>query len=232
MKKKLRRVLVDLVSIVSVILIIFSVFVLFKVITTKQGEVPNIFGYSLFRVVTGSMEPQIPVDSLIIVKKTPAEELQVGDVISFYSRDPSLRGEVNTHRIVEIRLEDRGYVFSTKGDANNVLDRYDTLEEDLLGKVVFSSNLFGRFVRLLSNPLIFFPFIILPLALLILKNLVDSFKTASQLAREEEEAAVREALQEIKEKREAQQQALHQTEQELTEQEHIEQDKKEEPKKE
>ena len=202
MWKKIRRVLVNLVSIVSVCLIIASVLVLLKVVTTKQGEAPNIFGYSLFRVVTGSMEPQIPVDSLILVKREEASTLQVGDVISFYSRDPSLLGEVNTHRIVEIHENEGSLSFTTKGDANNIVDRYDTREEDLLGKVVFSSASIGKFVRLLSNPLVFFPFIILPLAILIIKNIIDSVKTAKALVREEEEAAVREAIQAIREKKE------------------------------
>lgn len=202
MWKRIRRVLVNLVSLVSVCLIIASVLVLLKVITTKQGEAPSIFGYSLFRVVTGSMEPQIPVDSLILVKREEASTLQVGDVISFYSRDPSLLGEVNTHRIVEIHENEGSLSFTTKGDANNIVDRYDTREEDLLGKVVFSSAPIGKFVRLLSNPLVFFPFIILPLAILILKNIIDSVKTAKALVREEEEAAVREAIQAIREKKE------------------------------
>ena len=202
MWKRIRRVLVNLVSLVSVCLIIASVLVLLKVITTKQGEAPSIFGYSLFRVVTGSMEPQIPVDSLILVKREEASTLQVGDVISFYSRDPSLLGEVNTHRIVEIHENEGSLSFTTKGDANNIVDRYDTREEDLLGKVVFSSASIGKFVRLLSNPLVFFPFIILPLAILIIKNIIDSVKTAKALVREEEEAAVREAIQAIREKKE------------------------------
>lgn len=202
MWKRIRRVLVNLVSLVSVCLIIASVLVLLKVITTKQGEAPSIFGYSLFRVVTGSMEPQIPVDSLILVKREEASDLQVGEVISFYSRDPSLLGEVNTHRIVEIHENEGSLSFTTKGDANNIVDRYDTREEDLLGKVVFSSASIGKFVRLLSNPLVFFPFIILPLAILIIKNIIDSVKTAKALVREEEEAAVREAIQAIREKKE------------------------------
>lgn len=202
MWKRIRRVLVNLVSLVSVCLIIASILVLLKVITTKQGEAPSIFGYSLFRVVTGSMEPQIPVDSLILVKREEASTLQVGDVISFYSRDPSLLGEVNTHRIVEIHENEGSLSFTTKGDANNIVDRYDTREEDLLGKVVFSSASIGKFVRLLSNPLVFFPFIILPLAILIIKNIIDSVKTAKALVREEEEAAVREAIQAIREKKE------------------------------
>ena len=202
MWKRIRRVLVNLVSLVSVCLIIAAVLVLLKVITTKQGEAPSIFGYSLFRVVTGSMEQQIPVDSLILVKREEASTLQVGDVISFYSRDPSLLGEVNTHRIVEIHENEGSLSFTTKGDANNIVDRYDTREEDLLGKVVFSSASIGKFVRLLSNPLVFFPFIILPLAILIIKNIIDSVKTAKALVREEEEAAVREAIQAIREKKE------------------------------
>ena len=191
---------------ISAILIIASLFVLLTVVTTKSGEPPRIFGYSAFRVLTGSMEPTIPVDSLIIVKEASPEELQEGDVISFFSRDPSLLGEVNTHRIVSIHEEDGALTFETKGDANNVNDRYLTREGDLVGKVIYSSLTLGRLLRLVSNPIVFFPLVILPLVIMLLDNLVRSVKAAKKLAQEEEEKAVREAIAQIREKKQKEQQ--------------------------
>lgn len=196
----LKKILLKLLNILSALIILCSIFVLLTVVLTKKGEAPNILGFSLFRVMTGSMEPSIPTDSLIVVKRVEPGDLKEGDVISFYSRDPSLRGEVNTHRIIGIELDAGKYYFATKGDANNVEDKYITLEEDLIGKVIYSSKRLGKFVRLLSNPLVFVPLIIIPLVILLGQSLWDSIRLAKKLAREEEEAAVREAVEAIRQK--------------------------------
>lgn len=198
----IKKVLLQIMNILSIIIILVAVGVLLIVVLTPKGDVPNILGYSMFRVMTGSMEPNIPVDSLIVVERTAPASLQTGDVISFFSRDPSLPGEVNTHRIVEITGEENSLMFTTKGDANNVEDRYLTGQEDVIGKVVYSSLLLGKGVRLLSNPLIFLPLVLLPLLLFLGHNLYVSFTLAKKLVMEEEEAAVREALLEIHKKKE------------------------------
>lgn len=183
---------------ISIAIILCALGILLTVVLTPKGEVPSIFGYTLFRVMTGSMEPAIPVDSLIVVHRVEPEKLVVGDVISFFSRDPSLMGEVNTHRIVRIDEEGGGLIFTTKGDANNVVDQYLTREEDVIGKVIFSSGGFGRMIRLISNPLVFLPLIILPLVFILGHSLYESFQIAKKLVQEEEEAAVREAIETIR----------------------------------
>ena len=119
-----------------------------------------------------------------IVKQTAPASIHENDVISFYSSDPALSGAVNT----------------TKGDANNVVDRYDVDSRDLLGRVVWSSLILGKIVRLVSNPLIFVPIILVPLAIILIANLVKTVSYARKIAKDEEEAAVKEAIQYIREK--------------------------------
>ena len=199
----LKKFLLKGLNVISILLIICSLGVLLTVVMTKKGEAPNVLGYSLFRVMTGSMEPNIPTNSLIVVHRIEPGKLEKGDVISFYSRDPSLMGEVSTHRIVGIEEVGGRYIFSTKGDANNVEDQYVTYGEDVIGKVVFSSYRLGQGVRLISNPLLFVPLIIIPLVIMLGHSLWESIALAAKLAREEEEAAVREALDAIRKKREA-----------------------------
>ena len=198
----LKKLFLKILNVLSIIIILCAIGVLLTTVLTPKGEVPSILGYSFFRVMTGSMEPNIPVDSLIVVKEQEMQDVYVGDVISFFSRDPSLLGEVNTHRIVEIREDGGEFFFATKGDANNVVDRYITREEDVIGKVVFSSLKLGKIIRLVSNPLIFVPLIIGPLVILLGHSLYESFKVAKRLVKEEEEAAVREAIEAIRRKKE------------------------------
>ena len=52
----------------AITLIVASIFVLLTVVMTPQGEVPQIFGLSVLRVMTGSMEPEIPENAVLLVQ--------------------------------------------------------------------------------------------------------------------------------------------------------------------
>lgn len=190
----------------AIALILASVFVLLSVVLTPAGQVPQVLGYSVFRVMTGSMEPEIREDSLLVVKKTPPEDIAPGDVISFFSPDPMLEGAVNTHRVVRIEKENGRIQFITKGDANVIEDAYPTDGSALVGRVVFKSYGLGKTVRLLSNPLVFGTIILLPLLVIMLMNLYRAVRIAADIAKKEEEEAVRQALEEIKAKQNAEHQ--------------------------
>lgn len=184
----------------AIALILASVFVLLSVVLTPAGQVPQVLGYSVFRVMTGSMEPEIPENAMLLVKKTLPEDIRPGDIISFFSPDPALGGAVNTHRVVRIERENGRLLFITKGDANPLEDRWPTEESALVGRVVFRSYGLGRAVRLLSNPLVFLGLILLPLLVILLTNLYRAVRLAADIARQEEEAALRQALEELKAK--------------------------------
>ena len=187
----------------AIALILVSVFVLLSVVLTPAGQVPQVLGYSVFRVMTGSMEPEIREDSLLVVKKTPSEDIVPGDVISFFSPDPMLEGAVNTHRVVRIEKENGRTQFITKGDANVIEDTYPVDASALVGRAVFKSYGLGKAVSLLSNPLVFGIIILLPLLIILLMNLYRAVRIAADIAKKEEEEAVRKALEEIKAKRDA-----------------------------
>lgn len=138
--------------------------------------------------------------TLIVVKKTDPAEIREGDVISFYSSDPALDGAVNTHRVVNVKQEDNQWIYTTKGDGNNVADPYEVKSGDLIGKVIYDSLPFGKLSRLTANPLIFIPLILLPLVVILVTNLVRTISLAGKIAKEEEERAVKEAIQSIRDK--------------------------------
>ena len=201
-----KRWIFQLFNAVAIVLILVSVFVLLSVVLTPAGQVPQVLGYSVFRVMTGSMEPEIRSDSLLVVKKTPPEDIAPGDVISFFSPDPMLEGAVNTHRVVRVEKENGRTQFITKGDANVIEDTYPTDASALVGRVVFKSYGLGKVVSLLSNPLVFGSIILLPLLIILLMNLYRAVRIAADMAKKEEEEAVRKALEEIKAKRDAEHQ--------------------------
>lgn len=189
-----KNVFIKIVNFLSIFIITAAVLVLLSVVMTKSGDIPSVMGYSLFRVMTGSMEPAIPTNSVIVTHAVEATEIEVGDVISYFSKDPTLRGAVNTHRVVDIYEEDGKLIYQTRGDANNAKDLYPPTADEIIGEVVFSSYLLGMVVRLISNPLVFFPLILIPLLVLLILNLIKAYRMAANIARQEEEQAIREAI--------------------------------------
>ena len=90
--------------------------------------VPRLMGYEIYNVVSGSMEPEIPVGSVIYVKAAAPEEVREGDVIAFWSN-----GSVVAHRVVKNKMVEGSFV--TKGDANAREDMNEADYEALIGRV-------------------------------------------------------------------------------------------------
>lgn len=201
----IKKFFLTLINIISVMIIAAAIVVLCLVVFTRSGEAPSLGGYTVFRITTGSMKPSYDTDTLILVKKTDPSQIQVGDVISFYSADPALDGAVNTHRVIEVEQDGDEWKYTTQGDANNTPDQYGTDSDALIGKVVGSSLMLGKLARLVSNPLIFIPVILIPLAVILISNMIRTIRLAARIARDEEEAAVREAIRQIKEKKQNEQ---------------------------
>lgn len=118
--------------------------------------IPKAAGYEAYVVVSGSMEPNIPVDSLVYSKKTDPALLRAGDVIVF--RDATRGTTPITHRVVS-NNPFTGTII-TKGDANAQQDANPVSYDDVVGKVkmhiprigsitaMFSST-FGRIIAVL-----------------------------------------------------------------------------------
>ena len=193
----------NLINLCAVVLIAVSIFVLLTVVMTPAGQVPEVMGFSILQVLTGSMEPTIPEGSMLLIRRTDPQTLEEGDIISFYSPDPSLDGALNTHRIVGVDNSGEELRFTTKGDANFLEDQQYVEAQRIAGKVVYISPTLGKLVRLVSNPLVFGLVILLPLAAMLIANLIKALRTAAALAREEKEAAVRQALEAMKARSEA-----------------------------
>lgn len=93
----------------------------------RQNKVPTVFGYSVVTVLTGSMEPEYPARSVVVLKSVKAEDVKVGDIIAFYGGDGRENDMVIFHRVIAIAdLQNSenntdGLYFATQGDANGDL---------------------------------------------------------------------------------------------------------------
>lgn len=81
---------------------------------------PRLLPYRTFTVLTGSMEPSIPVGSMIFDREVDASELAPGDVVTFHP--PGHGAKLVSHRVVRIEKSKAGTFLVTRGDANATAD--------------------------------------------------------------------------------------------------------------
>lgn len=127
MNKVLKSLLIFMIIICTIINILSVTNILF-------------LGIRIFKIGSGSMEPYLKVNDLIIVKKE--KKYNENDVITFEDND-----YYTTHRIVKID----GNTITTKGDSNNTNDPNIT-EDRIVGKVIFRLRLYGFLSYLLLKP--------------------------------------------------------------------------------
>lgn len=134
----------DFLFIIYMILVLSLIFLM--LLSKFSGTEPRLLSHRIYIVDSGSMSPSLKVDSLIIVKETPASEIRTGDIVTYYGQDRSVRV---THRVTEVL--DQGRAFVTKGDANNTTDASLLKEERLIGKVVYTLPHVGKVFRFVKT---------------------------------------------------------------------------------
>ena len=143
-KKIIKSVLEGvLIAAVAAVVVVF-------IITKINGDPVWIFGRTTMFVMTDSMSPTIEARTYILVKKATADDVEVGDVIVFYSTDPAIYGQLNTHRIVE----KDGDNIVTKGDHNPSTDgAYSAKAENIVGKYVRTMPVLTFIGRIVMQPM-------------------------------------------------------------------------------
>ena len=121
-----------------------TLLLLLVIVSCIPLTLPRMMGYEVYEVVSGSMEPEIPVGSVIYVKAVAPEEVREEEVIAFWSGS-----SVITHRVVENRLAEREFV--TKGDANAAEDLRAVPYAELIGRVIRHFPKVGRLMALYTG---------------------------------------------------------------------------------
>ena len=129
----------------------------------------NIFGYTYFVVVSGSMSGEIEVNDIVIVDVT--KDVKVDDIIA-YKNDKL----IVTHRLVQ----KSGNKYITKGDANDTYDKAIT-KKDIIGKIVF-----------IISPKFLLEFIVLIFIIIIVLALLNFDGVFKKLFKIEDEKIIRE----------------------------------------
>lgn len=177
----MKKVISNIINVILVLVLLLAAGVMVLTgINAKSGKATTVLGYGFMAVQTGSMTPEYPVGSVIIIKETDPSKLSKNDVITFYSSHPQLNDMIVTHRIVDVIDDGDGtYSFTTKGDANTINDEYPAEGEKVIGKVLAKSSLMQKLVNLRQNPATFFVLILLPMCVIIAYEVFTIYKKST-----------------------------------------------------
>lgn len=156
MKSILKKTIMTTIQVIRVKLTI-AVFIMlpFVVFTLLTSQTDVLAGMKSYVVVSGSMEPAVPVGSIIYTMNQ--DFYSNNDVIAF-KKD----GSTITHRIIETGVIGNELYYTTKGDANNVEDDELVVRQDVVGKTFFFVPYLGKIIMSLKTPLGFAIGIVLP----------------------------------------------------------------------
>lgn len=134
-------------SIVFAIIILIVTSLIIQKYILKE-EVPNIFGYKILQVMSGSMSGEFETGDTILIKEIKEEsDLKIGDVITYRIAKNTLV----THRIVNITKTGESLNYTLKGDANNVEDSEKILFSSIEGIYVKKLILIGKIISFMQK---------------------------------------------------------------------------------
>lgn len=125
--KKIRSGIAGKAAVVFLMVAAGIGFYLFNAYAVVGNPMPMPFGVGMAVVLSGSMEPSIHVNDLLLVKEAEGVEIGTGDVV-VYQED----GKLISHRVVECRED----MLVTRGDANETAD--DPIVRDQVKGIVFA----------------------------------------------------------------------------------------------
>lgn len=98
----------------------------------------GVFPIKPIAIASGSMEKELYVGDVVIVKKCNANDIVNGDIIQY-----QMKGYTVIHRVIEKKQKNGEYYFTTKGDNNPSEDKESVKEDQVLGKVIFKVKYLG-----------------------------------------------------------------------------------------
>lgn len=177
-----------------VLLILFAIFLLYYYIAIKLYETkgdkyePK---FSIYTVVSGSMEPTIKVyDVIVNTKITNIDEVSVNDVITFISTSQVNKGMTVTHRVIGTKkLDDGSTCLITRGDNNIQEDSACVKKENIIGVTKAVIPGFGKVQMILANRFGWLLIVIVPSLYVIIKDILKILNLSKEIKNDEKNKA-------------------------------------------
>lgn len=173
-KKIFKMILKILYQILIILCVILIAVILMQKISDSNR---TIFGYRIFRVITGSMEPQYDVGVVVICKETEANKIKVGDDIVYLGQYGDYNGKIIMHEVIGIDKDENNnnINFHAKGLHSASVEDPQIKPNQIFGVVKFQSQILTILYELATS--IYSAFIIITILVL---NVFISFKTSGK----------------------------------------------------
>ena len=142
------KVVFDILS--WVLIGVLTISIIFSFVAHANGSIPSAFGYTIYRVSSESMKPQLEVGDVIIGKMVEnSQNIKVGDIVTFKGKG-QYEGKIITHQvIVAPEVEDGVLMLQTKGTSNDIPDspiRADSVVSVMVTEVPFLTAFYSFFL--------------------------------------------------------------------------------------
>jgi len=154
----------------------FTIVVLLMIAAVFIYLGPHI-GWRVDAVLSGSMGPEVKTGSLVVTHSVDAEEIEVGDIITFYPN--TAEQNMVTHRVIGVGHSSSLY-FETQGDANEDPDPFTVPARNLVGKVSFHMSYWGYFAEFLKTPLGFLFAVVIPGSIIIAVYIITIWRAVAR----------------------------------------------------
>ena len=137
--------------IIKVFMIIIALLLLLVIgVQRFSNNTLSIGGFRVFIIVSGSMKDEYDIGTIVIEKNVSAEEINVGDNITYLADSKDLKGMVITHKVLKKEVRDGKTYFVTKGVAN-VFEDPEITYDQVYGKVIYKTILLSFLGKLMSK---------------------------------------------------------------------------------
>lgn len=183
MKKiQLNKKLFNKIGNVLEVILIFFVIILSLIVLSQRifGSNKSFFGYRIFNIITSSMQPELKVGDIILVKETDYDKIKIGDNITYKGMSEDLKDKIVTHKVKNIIEENGKKIFYTKGINSDTVDPA-VYEEQVYGVVKYKFIILSFIHSIITSKLGFIFFIVIPLLYILvmeIKNMIDEKKKA------------------------------------------------------
>lgn len=180
-KKIIKIVLKILYQILIIICVLLIMIIVFQKITESNRSVA---GYRIFRVITGSMEPEYDIGQVVISKEVNPEDIKIGQDIVYFGKYGDYAGKIIMHEVIGIdKDENNNLNFHAKGLHTSSVEDPNIKSSQIYGVVQFKSGALTVLYKLATS--IYSAFIIITVLVL---NVFISFKFSGKNVQQLEQA--------------------------------------------
>ncbi len=155
-----------------IVYIIVALLLLVIIVQKFSNNSISVGGFRIFTVVSGSMVPEYEIGDILLSKQTSAEDINIGDNVTYLGKTSTLKDIIITHKVVKKEVQNGEYYFVTKGVANAISDPEISYDQ-IYGKVVYKTAILSIFGKLMNNRFVYF-FTFMVIALIVSIEIISS----------------------------------------------------------